>query len=126
YVTYHNKERAMHGAGPLTWNPALSLVAQSWADKCEFKHSGGSYGENLAAGTDLTIGQAMQSWIDEEQQYKPDAPEPSNWTQMVWKHTYELGCAKAPCNGTLGSENGTTLFYVCEYNPAGNVDGEFS
>ena len=44
YLNAHNSFRAKHGAAPLTWNATLANAAQSWVDKCVFKHSGGAVG----------------------------------------------------------------------------------
>lgn len=55
--------------------------------------------------------------------YDASNPTYSHLTQMVWKATTELGCALAMCDGIFDGTDGS--FYVCEYNPAGNVIGEF-
>jgi uncharacterized protein YkwD len=50
YLKAHNDVRAQHNASPLTWSNEAAAKAQEWANKCVFKHSGGSlgpYGENL-------------------------------------------------------------------------------
>ena len=44
YLNAHNSFRAKHGAAPLAWNATLANAAQSWVDKCVFKHSGGAVG----------------------------------------------------------------------------------
>ncbi|KAF9319081.1 hypothetical protein BGZ91_005024, partial [Linnemannia elongata] len=46
----HNKYRARHGAQPLKWNAKAAAFGDNWIQACQFKHSGGKYGENLAAG----------------------------------------------------------------------------
>lgn len=42
-----------------------------------------------------------------------------HFTQLVWKNTTTVGCGAADCN-----DAGWLL--VCEYNPAGNVVGQFA
>src|SRR5262249_39616317 len=76
-VDAHNRARARHCAKPLTWSPRLAQVAQHWAnalrDKgCVFGHSGGDYGENLAAGTAGTLDPeaVVKMWYDEVAQYR--------------------------------------------------------
>lgn len=44
YLDGHNEYRAKHGAVPLSWNTTLAILAQQWADGCQFIHSGGPYG----------------------------------------------------------------------------------
>lgn len=44
FLAAHNDFRANHGADPLTWSTELASKAQEWADKCDFKHSGGALG----------------------------------------------------------------------------------
>lgn len=87
YLDAHNSVRAQHGATALTWNATSAGLAQTWADKCQFEHSGGSLGplggtsfyissvsrliqssvENLAAGYGggYDIEPAIKSWTDE-------------------------------------------------------------
>ncbi|KAI0640079.1 CAP domain-containing protein [Trametes polyzona] len=130
YLQAHNSIRAKHGAAPLKWSDDLSAKAQSWADKCVFKHSGGSlgpFGENLAAGTgsSYNIQAAVKSWTDEVSQYNPKNPQPSHFTQVVWKASTQVGCAVKTCNGIFDPKFGPAKFFVCEYSPQGNVIGQF-
>ena len=51
----HNRLRAKHCAPPLTWSEKVAASARKWAETlrqkgCGLVHSGGDYGENLAAG----------------------------------------------------------------------------
>ncbi|KAN0128370.1 CAP domain containing protein [Lactarius tabidus] len=129
WLSDHNSVRAQYGASDLTWSDDLSSKAQQWANGCVFKHSGGTlgaFGENLAAGTgNYTITNAVDDWVSEASQYDPSNPVASHFTQVVWKSTTQLGCAVAACNGIFPSSYGVAQYYVCEYNPPGNVDGEF-
>jgi len=128
YLSAHNTVRAQHGAAALTWSDSLSSVAQAWADGCKFQHSGGQFGENLAAGTGdgYTIATAVKSWTDEVSQYNAGNPQPSHFTQVVWKATTQVGCAVKDCSGIFDPSFGLAHFHVCEYSPAGNVIGEFA
>ncbi|EGN98598.1 hypothetical protein SERLA73DRAFT_122502 [Serpula lacrymans var. lacrymans S7.3] len=129
YLDLHNAAREAHGASDLTWNATLATAAQTWANGCVFQHSGGTlgpYGENLAAGTgNFTIADGIGAWTAEASQYDPSNPQPSHWTQVVWKGTSEVGCAVQTCNGIFAASYGPAQYYVCEYYPAGNVIGEF-
>ncbi|THU97655.1 PR-1-like protein [Dendrothele bispora CBS 962.96] len=130
FLQIHNDLRAQHGADPLTWNDTLADAAQTWADRCVFEHSGGQlgpYGENLAAGAGggYDLESAMNSWSVEASDYQASNPQPSHFTQMVWKDSTQLGCAvHSPCSDIFpGFDN--ALYYVCEYYPQGNVIGRF-
>ncbi|KAJ3528656.1 hypothetical protein NM688_g7967 [Phlebia brevispora] len=106
------------------------LKAQQWANGCVFQHSGGTlgpFGENLAAGTGSSydIAAAVKSWTDEVSQYDPNNPQPSHFTQVVWKATTQVGCAEAQCSGIFPASFGLAKYFVCEYSPQGNVIGEF-
>ena len=52
----HNVKRALHGVPALSWSNKLAEYAQDYANtgfdcsNLNLKHSGGPYGENLAAG----------------------------------------------------------------------------
>jgi len=126
YLKGHNDYRAKHGAQPLTWSTELENTAQTWANGCKFEHSHGKYGENIAAGSPtLSISDAIRMWTtDEEKQYDPNSPTYSHFTQVVWKATTQLGCASKTCSG--GLYPGSWTYHVCEYNPPGNVIGEFA
>jgi uncharacterized protein YkwD len=117
----HNKIRALHHVPNLVWDDTLARYATRHANKCEFRHSSSPYGENLAAGYS-TITAAVNTWYAEQAKYNYSKPgfarSTGHFTQMVWKSTKELGCGYAVCNG----ENGTPgTYWVCEYNPAGNI-----
>ena len=128
FVAAHNRVRAKHCAGPLTWSPKLATYAQHWADSlkakgCAFGHSGGQYGENLAAGTEgvLDPEATVAMWYDEIKLYKfPDggfSMQTGHFTQLVWRGTTQVGCGHSHCNGND--------IWVCEYDPPGNWDGEY-
>ncbi|KAG9123073.1 hypothetical protein FRC07_000267, partial [Ceratobasidium sp. 392] len=123
YLDAHNKERAGHGAQALVWDDGLSSSAQAWANQCKFQHS--QSGENLAAGTgNPSIATAIGWWNAERKDYDPSNPQPSHWTQVVWKNTKKIGCALAKCpSGTIF--NAASNYYVCHYSPPGNVIGRF-
>ncbi|KAK7690265.1 hypothetical protein QCA50_006920 [Cerrena zonata] len=128
YLAAHNSVRAQHGAKNLVWNATSAGKAQSWANRCQFQHSGGSLGplgENLAAGFGggYNIEKAIKSWTDEVSSYNPNNPQPSHFTQVVWKSTTSVGCAVKTCNNIFPGND--ALFFVCEYFPAGNVIGQF-
>lgn len=128
WVDAHNRLRAKHCAGPLTWSAKLAAVAQRWANAlrdrgCMFGHSNGSYGENLAAGTSGTLDPAtvVKMWYDEVADYRfPDggfSMKTGHFTQLVWRGTSQVGCGRSQCKGMD--------IWVCEYNPAGNWEGQY-
>ena len=53
-----------------------------------------------------------------EYNFKSKNPEPSNFTQMVWKNSEYFGFGMTKAN------NGN-YYYVLNYHPVGNVDGQF-
>lgn len=128
YVAAHNGYRAKHCAPPLTWSPKLAELAQKWADAlrakgCAFGHSNGSTGENLAAGTTGTLDPegVVKMWYDEIALYKfPNggfSMKTGHFTQVVWRGTTQVGCGRSQCNGMD--------IFVCEYDPAGNWEGQY-
>lgn len=128
WVEAHNRLRARHCAGPLTWSSKLAEIAQRWANAlrdrgCQFGHSGGTTGENLAAGTigTLDAGTVVKMWYDEIAQYHfPDGGFSHNtghFTQVVWRGSHRVGCGHSQCKGMD--------ILVCEYDPAGNWEGQF-
>lgn len=128
WVDAHNRFRAKHCAAALTWSAKLAEVAQRWANAlrdrgCQFGHSGGKFGENLAAGTKGTLDPAsvVKMWYDEIAQYRfPDggfSMETGHFTQVVWRGTQRVGCGHSQCKGMD--------IYVCEYDPPGNWEGQY-
>ncbi|PFH52216.1 hypothetical protein AMATHDRAFT_92905, partial [Amanita thiersii Skay4041] len=128
-VKGHTAQRARYGAPPLTWNDDLYNGTLDWAQQCEFKHSGGDYGENLATGTgDYSFNDGLKLWMDEAAKYNYNKPgfseRTGHFTQVVWKSTKSVACAMANCApGTIFDE--ASRFLVCRYDPAGNVQGQF-
>jgi len=128
-LSAHNKFRALYGAKPLKWSNTLANSAQVWASRCVFEHSNGDlgpYGENIAAGAPTeTMANGIRSWTNEAKQYDYKNPTYSHFTQVVWKSTKQLGCARVQCGSKIFSGFSSSDFIVCEYYPEGNVIGEF-
>ncbi len=129
FIDAHNRVRERHCAAPLAWSQKLAQLAQKWANHlrdagCVFGHSGGDTGENLAAGTIGALDPAgsVAMWADEEKLYRfPNggfSMKTGHFTQLVWRATTHVGCGHSQCNGND--------IYVCEYDPAGNVEGEYA
>lgn len=135
-LSTHNIERGSLGLPPLRWNPELAASAQSWADRLaatgRFEHAPedryAPEGENLWAGTrGYFAPEAMvDAWIREKKYFRPGVfPDNSttgrvedvgHYTQLVWRETREVGCARA----TGARED----VLVCRYTQAGNYVGE--
>ncbi|KAL4615139.1 hypothetical protein ACB092_07G103500 [Castanea dentata] len=127
YVNAHNAARAQVGVGAITWDANLATFAQNYAKQhkgdCRLVHSGGPYGENLAGSTgDLTGTAAVNLWVAEKSKYDYNSNSCvggvcGHYTQVVWRNSVRLGCAKVRCN------NGGT-FIGCNYDPPGNFVGQ--
>jgi hypothetical protein len=128
----HNLERKRLGVPDLKWDKTLASKAEKWAQKMAssgtFEHdSQTEHGENLWMGTASSyVPQEMVGgWIDERKDFKsgvfPDVSRTPNWqdvghyTQLIWKTTTHVGCAKAAGK--------TDDYLVCRYSPPGNVTG---
>ncbi|PKN45195.1 MAG: hypothetical protein CVU59_09740 [Deltaproteobacteria bacterium HGW-Deltaproteobacteria-17] len=128
-LDHHNRVRAEVKVAPLVWSGKLQGVAAAWGRKlvdkgCVMEHSRGSgYGENLFMGSAeyFTMVDAAKSWEGEKKYYSGAPLDGSNWyrsghyTQMVWRETTEIGCARVTCKGSL--------IVICNYNPPGNFMG---
>ena len=112
----------------VTWSDTVAASAQAWADElattqnCGLRHeSQNLYGENLAAGTNLTPAAAVELWAGEEHLYSW-SPSYSmadfnagsgHYTQLVWRESVQIGCAIARCD--------RSVVISCRYSPPGNV-----
>ncbi|KAH8807012.1 CAP domain-containing protein [Flagelloscypha sp. PMI_526] len=132
WLEAHNVERERHNALPLEWSDDLSLAAGRWTDKCQWRHSRGEvghYGENLFAGRgyhDVTF--VVEFWSAERKDYNASDPKPSHWTQVVWKNTELVGCAKTVCvlpEIPPHTQKKDIDFYACEYYPPGNYRNQY-
>lgn len=130
----HNQYRKAHSVPAVTWNETLSDYAVSYLDSkgrnkntCpSFSHSGGPFGENLALGYE-TPTLSVTGWGEEREAYDFEKPGfasgTGHFTQLVWKDTKSIGCARKYCTDKNVPFEGWYL--VCEYYPAGNIVGQF-
>lgn len=114
---------------PLTWSGEVAAVAQAYADKCVFKHSGGPYGENLYASSASSTAEAVvESWASEKAEYDYAADscsdECGHYTQVVWAASLRLGCGVTTCTTGSPFGGGEWQNWVCNYDPPGNYIGQ--
>jgi uncharacterized protein YkwD len=114
---------------PLVWSSDVASVAQVWANRCSFNHSGGAYGENIYA----TSGSAKPSdvvadWASEvaDYDYATNGCKGTcgHYTQVVWRGSQRLGCGVANCTTGSPFGSGGWQLWVCNYDPPGNYVGE--
>lgn len=120
------------GVGPVKWSSTLEAYALNYASQragdCQLIHSRGPYGENIYVGYGEGYSDgidAVRCWYNE----KPNYDHGSNqclggmdclhYTQMVWRSSVQLGCARVQCDGSGGQ-----YFVTCNYDPPGNMEGE--
>lgn len=126
-LSAHNEKRAIHGVQPLKWNETLVEYAADYADSSfscanvTLVHSNGPYGENLAAGYSGGY-DPVDAWYDEIELYDFNNPSfnesTGHFTQLIWKSTSQLGCARVICDNAWGQ------YTICEYSKTrGNILG---
>jgi len=126
----HNAIREEYAAPPLQWSDTMAVAAASWGGRCLFQPTGGvlndePYGElQVAATGPFPISAAIGQFVQDEGDYNPANPTYNHWTQIVWKSTENVGCAITGCNDLLGANTGLATYYICIYDPPGNVIGE--
>jgi len=82
------------------------------------------YGENLAwhSRSSQSCASLVKLWYDEVEMYDFKSAgfsfSTGHFTQLVWKATKRLGCAKAIGAGSRGG-----VYLVCNYDPPGNFVG---
>lgn len=135
-LAVHNHERAMIGAPPLRWDPALARAAAAYGPQLaslgRLVHSPreGRPGqrENLAMDhSAFTSPQRLiGTWVAEKRDLLPGTfphvsrtgqwKDVGHYTQMVWRTTTHVGCA-------IHSDGRQWSYLICRYSPPGNVDG---
>ncbi|XP_076936877.1 pathogenesis-related protein 1A-like [Bidens hawaiensis] len=118
------------GVGPLTWNTTVAQYAESQADQrkvnCPVVPPPEEYGENIAIGFEISGLEAISAWLDEKgyYNYSSNSCLPSmmceHYTQVVWKTSIHIGCARVKCMQSLND----AYYVVCNYHPPGNYNGE--
>ncbi|KAF7843077.1 pathogenesis-related protein 1-like [Senna tora] len=130
YVNAHNAARSAVGVANIVWDNTVADFAKAYAEQrkadCALIHSGGGgkYGENLAwSSGEMSGTAAVQMWVNEKADYDYNSntcrsgKQCGHYTQVVWRSSTKLGCAKVKCN------NGAT-FITCNYSPPGNYVGQ--
>ena len=125
----HNSARAKDKQRPLQWSKDLEKISQQWANQlarsCKIYHHKGDipFGENIFSySLPTTVDHAISAWTDEKKYYNYRqnqcklGKQCGHYTQVVWKGTTDVGCAKQSCS------NGAEIV-VCSYFPAGNIVG---
>lgn len=116
----HNEKRLFHRSQPLRWNASLYEFATNYASSYDCSgqlvHSGGPYGENLAAG--YSTRGAVNAWYDEGKTYRYGTEAVyDHFTAVVWNNTNSIGCSYKECNNAWGT------YIICSYYPPGNIVG---
>ena len=129
-VAAHNALRDEVGVPPLKWSDTLAAHARERADTikrqdCTLQHLQEEiYGENLvwSSRRNLSPEQVVAVWGAEAAKYDYTGNQCArndvcgHYTQVVWRSTITIGCARARCHkGEV---------WVCNYNPPGNWIGE--
>ncbi|KAK1359144.1 Basic form of pathogenesis-related protein 1 [Heracleum sosnowskyi] len=129
FLDAHNAARSLVGVGPMTWDANVAEYASNYTKtrtvNCSLIHSSGPYGKNLAKGTGSFSGTAaVNMWVAEKSDYTYATNTCAankvcgHYTQVVWKNSIRLGCARVLC------ANGLWWFITCSYDPPGNYIGQ--
>lgn len=141
FLKLHNYYRHEVGVDSLKWSDDLAEYAMEWARvlgakyDCSMRHRpkhgryAQQYGENIYImwGAEPEIEHVLKNWAEEEKKYYKQEPIGSvkskkttgHYTQVIWKTTQRVGCARVKCPKNRG-----TYIWVCNYDPPGNWVGK--
>lgn len=146
-IAAHNAVRAKLDLPGLAWSEELAEHAREWAvylaeqKDCRMEHRpqdgkyARQYGENIYWASPIRYSDgtreiravsaeaAVAEWVGEAKNFDYGANRCregrvcGHYTQVVWRATERVGCARAVCpdKGQL---------WVCNYDPAGNIVGQ--
>lgn len=139
-VAAHNAARAAVQPAPATplpalaWSDAAFDTASAWAANCRFDHNPDrdGFGENIYATSGTATAQdVVASWVSEKSDYdyatnscRTGLLGCGHYSQVVWRSTTSIGCAAKICTSGSPWGAGSWQFWVCNYAPAGNREGE--
>ncbi|KAG2244306.1 hypothetical protein Bca52824_093862 [Brassica carinata] len=121
FLFRQNLVRAQRLEAPLIWDRRLQNYAQNWANQRKEI----VFGENIfhGYGKNWSPADAVVAWASEKRHYNygSNTCDPGkvcgHYTQMVWKNTRRVGCARVKCNSGA-------IFMTCNYDPPGNYIGQ--
>ncbi|USP80743.1 scp-like extracellular protein [Curvularia clavata] len=143
---HHNAIRANHNATPLSWDTKCEANARLAARRCDFRHfipPNAGQGQNLfiISGTafNVTAGitefwyhgelPAMMPWFGRADLPHNVFEQVGHLTQLVWRGTKKVGCVSVNCGKAMrvnGRRSDMNKYTVCNYAPAGNVEGGYA
>ncbi|MED6138222.1 hypothetical protein PIB30_072209 [Stylosanthes scabra] len=129
YLAAHNAARKNVGVLSLKWNPDLKEQAQHFLNKhkvdCmkEVPLAHVSIGGTIAlkkGSKSFTGFDAAKTWVVQGKHYNHISNscvggECRGYTQVVWKTTTHVGCARVTCDNDAGT------IVCCDYEPPGNI-----